>query len=128
MIVHIRAYTESDLDRVVELHRRGKHDFELPDLGDAHVVVKKCLVDEDGKVRLAAFGRVQVNAYLLVDGAWKDPQQRLEAIEILEFAMVEQARIAGFDQVTAQVDPRFGRRLQMLGWQRSIGVTYHREF
>lgn len=126
--MHIRSYTEADLERVTELHRCGKHEFELPDLADTRMIVKKCLVDEAGTVRLAAFGRVQVNAYLLVDGTWKSPQERLEAIEILEFAMVDQARIAGFDQVTAQVDPRFGRRLQMLGWQRSIGVTYHREF
>lgn len=126
--MRIREYTKQDLDRATELHRRGKHEFELPDPEDPHVVVKKCLVDERGIVRLVAFGRVQANAYLLVDGAWKSPQERLEAIEILEYAMVEQARIAGLDQVTAQVDPRFGRRLQQLGWERSIGVTYHREF
>lgn len=126
--MHIRAYTEKDLDRVTELHRRGRHAFDLPDPEDPHIVVKKCFVDEHGAVRLAAFGRVQVNAYLLIDGTWKSPQERLEAIEILEFAMIEQAREKGFDQVTAQVEPRFGRRLQQLGWQRSIGVTYCREF
>lgn len=124
----IREYSEQDLDRVQKLHGRGEYDFELPELEDPRMIVKKCLTDDAGKIRLAAFGRLQASAYLLVDGTWKSPQERLEAIEILEYAMIEQAKIAGLDQVTAQVTPRFGRRLKQLGWERSIGVTYHREF
>jgi hypothetical protein len=46
----------------------------------------------------------------------------------LQFAMIDHARIAGLDQVTAQVTPRFGRRLKSFGWEKSLGETWHRGF
>lgn len=124
----IREYDEKDLKRVVELYRQDKKEFALPDPADARVAVKKCLVDSRGRIRLVGFGRLQLNAYLLVDGKWKTPAERLEAIEILEFAMIQQAKTLGFDQATAQVEPPFGRRLRTLGWHESMGQTYSREF
>lgn len=120
----IREYDEKDLKRVVELYRQDKKEFALPDPADARVAVKKCLVDARGRIRLVGFGRVQLNAYLLIDGKWKSPAERLEAIEILEFAMIQQAKTLGFDQATAQVEPPFGRRLRTLGWHESMGTTY----
>ena len=122
----LRDFDSNDLHRILELHE--KHEFELPDLNDARMVVKKCLLDNRGKIRLAAFGRLQANAYLLVDGTWRTPEERYEAIQILEFAMISQAKIAGLDQVTAQVTPRFGRRLEPFGWKKSLHETWHKEF
>jgi hypothetical protein len=125
----IRKYKPEDLDRIKEIFARQKRAFDLPDLGNALVSMKQCYVDDETrKVVMAGFGRLQLNAYLVVDQTWRTPEERLEAIEMLEFAMIEEARAKGFDQVTAQVEPRFGRRLELLGWQRSIGCTWSKEF
>jgi len=124
----IREYGPSDFARIQRFVSEAKFGFEFPNPEDARVIIKKCLVDDDGIVRLAAFGRLQLNAYLLVDGAWTTPEERLEAIQILEFAMVEEAKIKGLDQATAQVAPRFGQRLKEFGWNKSIGETWHRNF
>jgi hypothetical protein len=124
----IRTYQKADFDRVRSFGSEAKYGFEFPNPEDARVVIKECLLDESGAVRMAAFGRLQANAYLLVDGTWKSPEERLEAIEILEFAMVEKAKLLGLDQATAQVDPRFGQRLKAFGWDKSIGETWHKEF
>jgi len=124
----IRTYKKSDFDRIRQFISEGKFGFEFPNPEDPCVRIKECLVDDDGNVRLAAFGRLQANAFLLVDGTWKTPEERLEAIEILEFAMIEKAKLIGLDQATAQVEPRFGQRLKMFGWEKSIGETWHKEF
>jgi len=124
----IRSYTGKDFDRIRQFHSEAKFGFEMCDPSDVRVLIRECLVDDEGIVRMAAFGRAQVNAYLLVDGTWKTPEERLEAIEILEFAMIEKAKALGLDQATAQVDPRFGQRLKMFGWDKSIGETWHKEF
>jgi len=124
----LRTYQTSDFDRIRQFFSEGKFGWEFPNPEDPRVVIKKCLLDSDGTVRMAAFGRLQANAYLLTDGTWKTPEERLEAIEILEFAMIEEARILGLDQATAQVDPRFGKRLELFGWQKSIGETWHKGF
>lgn len=123
----IRTYTEKDLARIKKFYSEAKHDFEMPDPEHTGFVIRECL-EEDGVVRLAAFGRAQLNAFLLVDGKWKSPNERLEAIQILEYAMIEKAKILGFDQTTAQVNPRFGQRLKEFGWAKSLGETWHKEF
>jgi hypothetical protein len=123
----IREYKDSDLELLRKFHSEAKFDFEFPDPSESQVVIKQCLVD-GGKVRMAAFGRLQACAYLLVDGEWKTPEERLEGIKILEFAMIQKAKILGLDQATAQVEPRFGKRLQALGWHQGIGVTFSKEF
>jgi hypothetical protein len=124
----IRTYQKADFDRVRSFGSEAKYGFEFPNPEDCRVVIKECLLDESGTVRMAAFGRLQANAYLLVDGTWKSPEERLEAIEILEFAMVEKAKLLGLDQATAQVDPRFGKRLEAFGWHQGIGTTFSKEF
>jgi hypothetical protein len=124
----IRSYEKTDFDRIRSFHSEAKYGWEFPNPEDKLILVKECLLDEDGIVRMAAFGRLQVNAYLLVDGKWKTPAQRFEAIEILEFAMITEAKMYGLDQVTGQVDPRFGKRLKLLGWEKSVGETFHKEF
>ncbi len=124
----IRTYTAKDFDRIRQFHSEAKFGWDFPNPDDKRVLIKECVVDDDGIVRLAAFGRLQANAFLLIDGTWKSPEERLEAIEILEFAMIEKAKVAGLDQATAQVDPRFGQRLKNFGWDKSLGETWHKEF
>jgi len=124
----IRAYEKKDVVRIKQFASEAKYGFELPDPDDVHALIKECLLDDEGVVRLAAFGRLQANAFLLVDGTWVTPEERLEAIEIMEFAMIEKAKLLGLDQATAQVEPRFGQRLKMLGWEKSFGETWHKDF
>ena len=124
----IRDYQGKDFDRIWRFHSEAKFDFQMPDLNNNLVKIRKCLIDEVGIVRMAAFGRLQANAYLLIDGTWKSPEERLEAIAILEFAMIQEAKILGLDQATAQVEPRFGQRLKNFGWNKSLGETWHKEF
>lgn len=126
--MRIRDYTEADLARLEEIYETHKEEFELPDPFDVRVVIRRCLVDQRNKARIIAFGRVQLNAYLLVDGKWKTPEERLQAIGLLEQTMIEDARAKGFDEVTAQVSRRFGERLKDLGWIKSPGVTWNRKF
>jgi len=125
--MRIRQYEKADLELLRKFHSEGKFGFEFPDPEEKQVIIKKCLVD-GGKVRMAAFGRLQANAYLLVDGEWKTPAERFEAIQILEAAMIEQAKILGIDQATAQVTLKFGSRLELLGWHQGIGATFSKEF
>jgi len=123
----IRQYEKGDLELLRKFHSEAKFDFEFPDPEEKQVIIKKCLTHR-GKVRMAAFGRLQANAYLLIDGTWKTPAERFEAIQILEAAMIEQAKILGIDQATAQVTPKFGSRLELLGWHQGIGVTFSKNF
>lgn len=125
--LRVREYAPTDLARIEELYKYSKKDFELPDLdGDPSVVIKQCLVDKDGIVRLAAWGRAQLNAFLLMDRRWATPAERLEAIEILQFAMIEKTYAMGFDEVTAEASGRFAKRLLDLGWERAAGMTCRR--
>jgi len=123
----IRTYTEADLDQIKKIYDQGLHGFDFPAI-DERIVVRRCFVDSKDRVRMAAFGRAQLNALLFVDSTWETPQERLEVIEVLEAAMIEEAQEKGFDQVTAQVSPRFGRRLKQLGWNPSFGETWHKLF
>lgn len=125
--MRIREYSPADLDQLKKFHSEGKFDFILPDPEEPQIVIRKCF-EEGGKVRMAAFGRAQLNAYLLVDGEWKTPAERLEAIQILEFAMIDRAKALGFDQATAQVTPKFAKRLKDFGWEQSSGETWHKDF
>lgn len=126
--MRVRTYTEKDFARIQKFHSEAKHGFELPDPEHPCVLIRECIVDDRGVVRLAGFARLQANAYLLVDGKWKTPAERLEAIQILEYVMIEKGRVMGLDQVTAQVTPRFGKRLEDMGWSKGIGTTYSKEF
>jgi hypothetical protein len=100
----------------------------MPNPDDPLVVIRECLIDDEDIVRMAAFGRLQANAYLLVDRTWKTPEERLEAIQVLEYAMVEKAKILGLDQATAQVDLRFGKRLEAMGWRKGMKTTFSKDF
>jgi hypothetical protein len=132
----ILEYSNSDLETLRRYHSEAKFGFEFPDPTEPQVIIRKCLVDDDGVVRMAAFGRLQACAWLLVDGSWKTPAERFEAVEILEFAMCEEARNLrlrvddsrpfGIDEATAQVTPAFGKRLRLMGWDQSIGQTWHK--
>lgn len=119
----IREYTAADLAAVKRLHKGG---FEFPDLTHPLVLVKKVLVDDADKVRMAAFGRLHINAMLFVDGRYKTPDERLAAIEELQKDMIAQAATFGLDIATTQAEGRFAERLRDMGWTRGFGEMFFR--
>jgi hypothetical protein len=122
----IRDFVADDLQRVREIFEQRRYNFELPDMDNPLVLARKVSTDEQGIVRLAAFARMQVNAYLLVDGDWNTPRGRLDAIGPLQEAMIERCRYFGIDEASAQVSPRFARRLKDFGWRPALGGTVYK--
>lgn len=122
----IRDYRGSDYDRVVEIFRQREYEFKLPDLDSPLMLTRKVVVDSDDVVRIAAFARLQVNAYLLIDDTWATPQGRLDSIGMIQDAMTERCRFFGVDEASAQVHPRFARRLKKIGWRFAPGITVAR--
>lgn len=122
----IRDFVADDLQRVREISEQRKYNFALPDMDNPLILARKVSTDENGIVRLAAFARMQVNAYLLVDGAWETPGRRLDAIGPLQEAMTERCKYFGIDEASAQVSPRFAQRLANFGWKPALGNTVYK--
>lgn len=123
--MRIREYAPADLEVVKRLH--NGQSFELPNLAHPLVIVKKCLVDDDEQVRMAAFGRLHINAMLVVDPTWKGPAERLEAIAELQKNMVAETARYGIDIATTQMDARFAERMEALGWKPGFGRMFFLE-
>jgi hypothetical protein len=124
----IREYRGEDYDQVQNIFRQRKYEFALPDLASPLILVRKVITDTNDIPRLAAFAKLQANAYLLVDNTWKTPIERLAAIQGLQDAMIERCQFFGIDEASAQVGHRFGRRLEdKFGWKTALGKTIYRE-
>lgn len=124
----LRDYRGDDHDRVQKIFHQRKYEFELPDLASPLILVRKVITDTNDIPRLAAFAKLQANAYLLVDNTWKTPIERLAAIQGLQDAMIERCQFFGIDEASAQVGYRFGRRLEdKFGWKAALGKTIYRE-
>lgn len=119
----IREYTEADFAAVKRLHAGG---FEFPDLKHPLVLVKKVLVDDNERLRMAAFGRLHINAMLFVDRTYLTPDERLAAIAELQKDMIAQAATFGLDIATTQAEGRFAERLRDMGWTRGFGEMFFR--
>lgn len=124
----VENITERDFDRIKQIHLQRQYGFVLPEPSDPLIVIKKKLVDDDGVIGMAAFGRLLLNGFLFVDRSWKTPQVRLEGVELIEDAMIQAAMMLGHDEAIVQVDRRFGERLRRLGWKPGCGFTWTKEF
>lgn len=120
----IREYKPQDLAAIKRMHQ-GK--FELPDFEHPLVIVKKCVVDDRDVPRLAAFGRLHVDAMLFVDHAYRTPTERFEELKELHAAMFQEAGEKGLDVATAQMEGRFAERMKALGWIRGSGDLYYHD-
>lgn len=121
--MRIRPYSSGDLAAIKRIHN-GK--FELPDPSHGLMLVKKCLVDDDEQVRMAAFGRLHISAMLFVDPTWESPKIRLAMIKELQKDMDATAGAFGIDIATTQAEGRFAERLKDLGWTRGFGEMFYR--
>lgn len=122
--MRIREFQPGDLESIKRLHTGT---FELPRIDDPLVLIKRCLVDDEDRVRMAAIGRLHVSAMLFVDGTWKTPAERFAAIRELQKEMDAAARLFGIDVATTQAEGRFAERLEALGWVRGWGEMFYRE-
>jgi len=128
--MEVRAYTEGDLESLRAMHAAQEFGYPFPDLADPLFLVR-CVVEEDGRPRMAAFLRLTAEAYLLADPREGSPPQRWRWLLALHEAVRQQAAARGLADVQAFLPPRvaraFGRRLAALGWRRDPWTCYTRQ-
>lgn len=141
--MHIRPYTDADLDALRRAHASQGFDYPFPDLSDPIFVSKLVLEDDAGRVAMAAMARLTCEMYLLVDrsggqnprasgglkksGLASASQQRYAQLLALHGACERDLLARGLDDAHAWLPPpiakRFGRRLEALGWIRDDAWT-----
>lgn len=137
-----RPMIPEDVTSVTELHRACGLEYELPDLNCRSMLVKHVIEDE-GKVPMAALVRMTAEMYLLVDAKWRSPAWRSQAFSRLEHG-VEERLSHLYLQSTAHpfesarhvedeccwmppvLEKSFGRRLMRYGWLKNEWPTYSR--
>lgn len=124
----VRAYRESDLERLRELHRKQGFEYPFPDLDDPVFCVGAIAEDGIGLPQAAGFLKVHAEAYLLFNPEFGTPQQRWQTLLAIHENVRQNALRMGFDSVTAYIPtglPRaFKRRLVRLGWGKDLWESY----
>jgi hypothetical protein len=120
--VIIRPMTPEDFPFVEKLH--GEQNYELPNPFHPLAIVKECAIDEQGTIRGAGIARLELNVTLVLDHHQGTPYERFKMIEQLQGAMHAKASAFGLDQAYAEVSPRWGKRLEGLGWQQAKNKLY----
>jgi hypothetical protein len=121
----IREFKPSDLAAIEAMH--GNPAYTMPQLDHPLMLVKKVMADEHDEPRMAVFGRLFISAVLFVDHTWLTPQERLEALTLLQSAASQDARLRGLDLMATQMEGRFAERMRDLGWTRGWGEMYYRD-
>ena len=126
--MHIREYTEADLEPLRRIHASQGFDYAFPDLRDPIFVSKLVLEDDAGRVVMASLARLTCEMYLLMSrnvnesSSPENPQQRYARLLALHQAGEQDLLARGLDDAHAWLPPpiakRFGRRLTELGWIR----------
>ena len=128
-MMQVREYTEADFEAVRGMHAAQGFGYALPDLSDPLFFVRS-IVEEDGRLRMAAFLRLTAEAYLLADPREGSPRQRWRWLLALHESVRREAAARGLADVQAFLPPRvahaFGRRLAALGWRRDPWTCYTR--
>lgn len=124
--MEVRAYQESDLARIREIHRKQGFAYPFPDLSDP-VFAVGC-VAEDGVAQVAAFLKIQAEAYLFMDPEYATPRERWKALLSVHEAVRREAAEFGLSEVQVWIPPEmakktntgreapFVRKLKRLGW------------
>ena len=120
--MNIRAYTESDLSALKQIHSAQNFDYPFPDLTNPLFVSKLVLADDVGQIAMAALARVTCEIYLLADPLHGTARGRYANLLALHHAAEKDLRTKGLEDAHAWLPPkiasRFGRRLTQLGWTR----------
>ena len=124
--MQIRAYHNSDLAALREIHAAQGFDYPLPDLGNPLFLTKLVLSEEldsalnSEKILGAALLRLTAEAYLLLDPTTGTPHERWQHLLALHAAAERDAWQRGLEDVHAWLPPpiaaKFGKRIAKLGW------------
>jgi hypothetical protein len=118
----IRAYTESDLSALKQIHSEQNFDYAFPDLTNPLFVSKLVLADDVGQIAMAVLARLTCEIYLLSDPRHGTARRRYANILALHQAAQKDLLTKGLEDAHAWLPPkiasRFGRRLAQLGWTR----------
>ncbi|MGA8220214.1 MAG: hypothetical protein WB780_01075 [Candidatus Acidiferrales bacterium] len=125
--MRVRAYTESDLDALRQMHARQGFDYTFPDISDPIFVSKLVVEDDDGHAVMASLARLTCEIYMLADPDAGSPRERYARMLHLHLTGEHDLRSRGLDDAHAWLPPpiakRFGRRLESLGWVRDDDWT-----
>jgi hypothetical protein len=130
--MHVREYTESDLDALRGMHVRQGFDYAFPNLADP-IFVSKLVVEDGGRAVMASLARLTCEMYLLADPGEGKARERYAWLAELDRAGERDLVTRGLDDAHAWLPPpiarRFGRRLETFGWVRDDAWTpYCRRF
>lgn len=120
----ISDITPLALECIKDVHRASGFDYRFPkDFATPLFPVRRCATNDDGKF-IAAFAlKVEAETYLWMDSEYGTPEERWQAVELLNADMLERAKSIGFDQAHCVLPPEiaksFGKRLETLGWVES---------
>jgi hypothetical protein len=125
--MHVRAYTEADLDALHRIHARQGFDYAFPDLADPIFISKLVIDDDAGRPVCASLARITCEMYLLADPGAGTPRERYARLLVLHEAGRNDLLARGLDDAHAWLPPpiarRFGSRLEALGWIRDDAWT-----
>ena len=126
----VRQYKDADKAALHYLFDARGFAYDLPDLKGSDILAALVL-EEETKVRAAALLRLEVNAFLLLDGDWATPRDRWEALQIIHEAMRERAEHAGIKEANCwlppEIEKQFAPRIEELGWRRNLWSNYSRK-
>ena len=128
-MILVRPYESRDRDAIDRLHQAQGLNYVAPAWDETAV---SCLVEVDGEIQTAAFLRKTAETYLLLDpNAAIGKRERLGQLMILHKEMREPAKRAGLTDVHCwlppELEPRFGKLLQHMGWSKPLWPCYSRE-
>jgi hypothetical protein len=131
----VREYTPADLDALRRMHARQGFDYAFPDLADPIFVSKLVVENTHGDVVMASLARLTCEVYLLMsrEGGGNcapkesEPRERYLSLRALHHAGERDLLARGLEDAHAwlppPIAPRFGRRLESLGWIRDDAWT-----
>lgn len=128
--MRVRQYNPADEQQLILLHAKQGLDYALPNLNDPLFAVRVLIEGENGKIVVAALGRITCEIYLLMDDSGT-PQERWERVQVVSRVAEAQGVAMGFKDCQAQIPPqlekRFKKRLFALGWQKRPWPLWSRE-
>ena len=119
--MEVRDVLPSDFGDLENIHKANGDHFQLPDLSSPLVIVKKAILNEEGKV--IGFGCVKIMGEALMSlSPDLSPIERMRAMEALQPPVLTDAYNQGLDEVEARIhsdtEKPFLKRLGQLGWER----------
>jgi hypothetical protein len=122
----VRPYRESDLDAILDLHRRQGLDYTLPLLDE---MALSCVIEEGGNITHAVFLRGIVEGYWLFDPSREWKRQTLARLLVLHKEVEAVAARNDIKEVDVWVPPnvldtKMDLTMLKLGWEKPLWTCY----